>query len=187
MAGYKGRENRPEPEERIPKEEMGVWDLIKAGAIVMAIVLIAKIGLDVLYAIAGFIRRGIGKAWGIFKANVIIFVALPLALAFIAALFPGSAEMGEDFADWFMRSSGLEGLQLPKITAPPQVDAPAIPLASDLRDCTLSLSYMSLEDDQGEKRCMELCRDRGYESYGTESEGNSYDCYCCHGAGKPIE
>lgn len=184
---YKGRKNIQEPPESIPKEEMGLWDLIKAGAIVMAIVLIAKIGLDLLYALAGFIRRGIGKAWGIFKANVILFVAIPLALAFIASLFPGSAEMMDDFAGWVVERSGLSGLELPSVTAPPRIDVPNLPLAPDLKDCTLSLNYMSVEEDQGEKRCMELCRDRGYESYGTERNGNSYDCYCCHGAGKPVE
>ena len=44
MAGYKGMKNREEPQKQIPTEDMSVWELVKTGAIILAIIVIAKLG-----------------------------------------------------------------------------------------------------------------------------------------------
>lgn len=180
-----------EPETRAETRpgDMSAWDLLKAGAIVAVIVLIAKILLDLLAGLAGFLRQALGKAWGIFKTNVILFVAIPIALAFLAGMFPGSAEMLDDLTGGLKRS--LDGaamrIDIPDLfgSSQPLQQPLGLAVESELRGCTSSMRYSSTSQD-GEQVCIDLCKERGYTSYGIVKDGNSYECYCCRGSGTMI-
>ena len=175
-------------EGRIPSEKMGVWDLIKTGAIIMAIILIIKIGFDILSRLFGFLRRAWGKTWGIAKANAVIFVGIPLAIAVLATIFPESGEIFYDATDSFAKNLDDLGLALPQISASPQISElpAALAPASELRGCAITMKYSAFDSDD-EQRCIDVCREREYTSYGIVKDGNSYDCYCCHGSGTPLK
>ena len=180
----------PAKQEEVRPEEMSVWELVKAGAIILAVVVIAKILFELLVRLFGYLKGMLGRAWAIFKANTVVFVAVPLTLAVLATMFPESAGILDGMASGIRRSIDASGLHLdiPDLfssSQQPREPTGLIP-PSDLRGCTMTMEYLS-SSGQDEQKCVDLCKDRGYSSYGIVKDGSAYDCYCCHGSGTLIE
>jgi hypothetical protein len=161
--------------------DLGVMDLLKAGAFVLAVLLIVRIVMGMIDGFGNLLRSNLDRAGRFAKANTAVFVAVPALLIVVASIFPGSADMVFASKDALAEAIDLDDMRL-SLPQMPETD----PL-EDLKGCTKALSYAStLEDGEGQK-CMSICKERGHASYGLVENGNSYDCYCCQGSGKRID
>jgi|GEM_PF-4515213 len=153
-------------------EDISIVTLLKAGALVMALVLLAKLSL-------GFFSRFWGKLeslWRLAKAEAKVLVGVPALLAATFMIFPGSADV------LYAAAAGLESPQQDEgLVRVPEPD-----VLSELYSCTKAMRYSSLLEDYDGQNCMKLCDERGYSSYGIVKDGASLQCYCCHGSGKEI-
>lgn len=169
-----------------PIGSMTIIDLLKAGAIMLVIVVIIRMGLDLLSKVFGLVKRG----WRVAKAQALVWAAVPAALALSTMMFPTNAMLMDEGVD--IISDMLPDYRLGYDILPSR---PAIFLKppegltekENLRGCVKTMDYAStLENPEGQK-CRDLCEARGYTSYGIVRDGNSYDCFCCYGSGTALD
>ncbi|MCI0503391.1 hypothetical protein L0Y65_01620 [Candidatus Micrarchaeota archaeon] len=165
------------------RSEMGVIDYLKAGAVILAVMLIAKFGLDMLSGAWQAIKRS-GE---IARAESKVLVAVPVAMMALAGMFPDATTMLKGAADNVIDKAGLDSIHIsfPQMPALPQNPPPGLAPISGIRGCTLAMSYATTLYNQYDK-CPMLCKERGYTTYANVRMGGSYDCYCCHGSGTPV-
>jgi len=186
--------------------DMTLIDLLKAGAVVLAVILIAKMVFGLFSRLWNYVL----KLWKVAKAQAAVLVAVPLLLSIAASIFPGGAEFLDENVDTLVDTTGLDDVRIefpqlseleldqsndiaymagvnPVAVGLPKISKPKVSPLEGLKGCTNSMTYSSMLETYKGQKCVSLCKERGYSSYGIVKNGNSLDCYCCHGSGTPIE
>jgi hypothetical protein len=126
-------------EEERGHDGLGVMDLLKGGAFVLALLLIIRIAMGMIDGSLNWLGVNAGRAKRVAKANAAVFVAVPALLMLLSGMFPQSADIVSGAAEGILGSLDLDipqgGVRYPEqpVTGPLQ----------GLKGCTKALSYAS--------------------------------------------
>jgi hypothetical protein len=170
-----------QPKKDLKLGDIRLIDILKAGAVLLVLILVVKMTLAVFSRFWNFLKN----LWRVARVQIAVIIAVPILLSLTAMHFPESAALLEDGLDSIVDATGLDKLEVPEIfgTNQPAYMSSSQPTKSSplqgLKGCTIAMTYTSLMETYDGQKCMSLCNDRGYSSYSVIKDGNSFDCYCC--------